>query len=261
MKKIVAALDPMDNPWPVITFATHFAKNDGASLHLVFLTLPEDVDYNYPFPNDLSAAEDFSDRQNITDSNAQLIEDNIRLFKQECESSQIIFISEKNISVEELIKKTEDADILVADEGTGFLKKVLSHIHCPALIAGEDHLPEKVVLMFNNSDNSKFAIESYLSLLTQFQNLPTYLFSINPDDEKENENYLNNLKSSFADISLNVLHGNEEKQMENFMSGMSGNILVIMGAFGRNEISRFFHKSLANSVMKEKRISLFVAHK
>ena len=261
MKKIVAALDPMDNPWPVITFATHFAKNDGASVHLVFLTLPEEVDYNYPYPNDLSAAEDFTTRQNISDSNAQLIEDNIQLFKQECESSKTRFSSEKNISIEELIKKTEDADLLVADEGTGFLKKVLPHIHCPALIAGEDHLPEKVVLMFNNSDNSKFAIESYISLLPQFQKLPTFLLSINPDDEKENENYLNNLKSSFTDISLKSLYGNVEKQMEDFLSGLSGHILVIMGAYGRSEISRFFHKSRANSVMKEKNISLFIAHK
>ncbi len=116
MKKILAALDPMNTPWPVITFATHFAKNNGASVHLVFLTLPEDVDYNYPFPNDLSAAEDFTNRKNISDSNAQLIEDKIQLFKQECESSQISFSFEKNISVEELIKKTGDADILIADE-------------------------------------------------------------------------------------------------------------------------------------------------
>ncbi|HSN08452.1 MAG TPA: hypothetical protein VLS85_05415 [Hanamia sp.] len=261
MKKIVVVLDPVDNPWPVITFATHFAKNDGATVHLVFLTLPEEVDYNYPYPNDLSIAEDFTTMKNISESNAQLIEDKIQLFKQEFESSQIIFISEKNISVEDLIKKTEDADILIADEGTGFLKKVLPHIHCPAFIAGEDHLPEKVVLMFNNSDNSKYAIESYISLLPQFQKLPTFLLSINPDDEKENENYLNNLKFSFADISLKSLYGNMENQMEDFLSGLSGHILVIMGAFGRTEISRFFHKSRANSVMKEKNVSLFIAHK
>lgn len=261
MKKIVAVLDPIDNPWPVITFSTHLAKNDEASVRLVFLTLSEEVDYNYPYPNDLSTAEDFTTRKNISDSNAQLIDDNTHLFKQECERAQIIFIAEKNISSEELINKTEEADILVADEGTGFLKKVLPHIHCPALIAGEDHLPEKVVLMFNKSDNSKLAIESYISLLPQFQKLPTFLLSINPDDEKENENYLNKLESSFEDISLRSLYGKVENQMEGFLSGLSGHILVIMGAFGRSEISGFFHKSRAKSVMKIKNVSLFIAHK
>ena len=220
MKNILVALDPINTPWPVITFATHFAKNNGASVHLVFLSLPEDVNYNYPFPNDLSAAEDFTNKKNISDSNAQLTEDKIQLFKQECESSQISFSFEKNISVEELIKKTGNADILITDAEADFLPKVLPHLHCPALIAGEDHLPQKAVLLFNNSNNSKWAIESYSSLLPQFQNLPTYLLSINPDNEKENVNYLNNLKSSFADISLKSLHGNVENQIADFLNDL-----------------------------------------
>ena len=260
MKKIIAALDPMDNPWPVITFAVHLARNNATAIQLVFLALPEGVDYDYPFPNDLSAAEDYFGAQSISGSNAQLIEDKTRLFKYESETAQINFIAEKGITVTDLIKKSQDAGILVADRGASFLAKVLPHLSCPALIAGEDHLPEKVILLFNGTHKSQIAIESYLTLKTQFQNLPTYLISINPGEERENENYLDKLKPFFSDISYKALHGNEQKQLDNFLSGLSGSILVIMGAFGRSEISGFFHKSLTNAGQNEKGVSLLIYH-
>ncbi len=262
MKKIIIALAPIDSILRVTTIATEIAKNHSADIHLVFLSLPtEKLDYGYPFPNDLSSAEDFPDGKNITDSNEQLIEDKLKLFKEECASAQISFSFEKNISLEQLIKETTDADLLVADRSADFLPKVLPHLHCPAFIAAEDHLPEKVVLMFKNSASSKFAIENYISLLPEFKNFTTWLLSINPDDEKENGDYLTNLKSSFTDISMKSLHGKVEKETEHFLSEISGHILVIMGSFGRSEISRFFHESLANSVMEEKGVSLFIAHK
>ena len=162
MKKIVTALAPIDTPWPAMKISTRVAKNHSAEIHLVFLSSAgDDVDYNYPYPNDLSLAEDLPVGKLISESNQELIEDKLDLFKQECGSAGINLSFEKNISVEMLIKETDDADILVADEGANFLSDILPNLHCPAFIAGDDHLPEKVVLLFNNSDNSKFAIEKY----------------------------------------------------------------------------------------------------
>ena len=100
------------------------------------------------------------------------------------------------------------------------------------------------------------------ALLPEFKDIPTLLLSINPKDEVENKKYLQqNLNDLFNDISIKSLTGKVEKEMERFLSELPGNILVVMGAFGRSEISRFFHESLANIVMKDRRVSLFIAHK
>lgn len=263
MKKIITALAPIDTPWPAMRISTQLAKNHSAEIHLVFLTLPgADVDYTYPYPNDLPIAEDFADGKIISESNRELITDKLNLFKQECESAGINLSFERNISIEKLIKESANSDILVADEGADFLSKILPHLQCPAFLAGDDHLPEKVVLMFNNSDSSKFAIEKYSDLLSEFKDLPTFLLSINPKDENVNQNYVQqNLNSRFSDISMKSLTGKVEKQMEHFLSELPGHILVVMGAFGRSEISRFFHESLADTVMRDKTVSLFIAHK
>jgi len=262
MKKIITALAPIDTPWPSMRISTQLAANHSAEIHLVFSTLPgEDVDYSYPYPNDLPIAEDFSDGRLISESNQELIKDKLSLFKQECESAGINLSFERNISVEKLIKESANADILVADEAADFLSKILTHLHCPAFIAADDHLPEKVVLMFNDSDSSKFAIEKYSDLLPEFKDLPTFLLSINPKDENANQSYVQkNPGTTFSDISIKSLTGKVEKQMQHFLSDLPGHILVVMGAFGRSQISRFFHESLADTVMRNKKVSLFIAH-
>jgi nucleotide-binding universal stress UspA family protein len=263
MKKIITALSPIDTPWPAMRLATAIARNHSADIHLVFLILPdEDVDYNYPYPNDLSSAEDFPDGKIISESNRELINDKLDLFKQECETASINLSFEKNISFDKLTKDTANTDLFIADEGADFLNKILPRLNCPAILAGDDHLPDQVVLMFNNSESSKFAIEKYCSLLPEFKNLQTFLLSINPGDENENQQYVQEkLSSQFADISIKARRGKVKQELEKFLSELPGHVLVVMGAFGRSEISRFFHESLANTVMKEKRVSLFVAHK
>lgn len=262
MKKIVTALAPIDTPWPAMRISTLLARNHSAEIHLVFLTLPgENIDYSYPYPNDLPIAEEFSNGKIISESNQELIKDKLDLFKQECESVGINLSFQRNISIEKLIEASANADLLIADEGADFLSEILPHLHCPAFIAGDDHLPEKAVLMFNNSNSSQFAIEKYGELLPEFKDLTTVLLSINPKDENEIQNYMQkNLKDTYTNISTKTLTGKVEKEMEHFLSQLSGPVVVVMGAFGRSAISRFFHESLANTVMKDKTVSLFIAH-
>ncbi|MGN6247429.1 MAG: hypothetical protein ACTHNG_03685 [Ginsengibacter sp.] len=262
MKKIITVLRPIDSPWPAMRISTFIAKKNSAAIHLVFLsTSSEDVDYNYPFPNDLSTVDDFTGDQQISESNQGLIEDKLELFKQECQSGGIDLSFEKNISIEEFCSKTEDADLLVANETADFLPDVLHDIQCPAFLAAFDHLPERSVLMFNNSENSKLAIESFSALLNVFTNLPSILLSINPKEETAVEDYANQLQGRFPDISTKFLQGKVKKEMEHFLSELPGHILVVMGAFDRSEISEFFHESLAKTVIRDKKYSLFIAHK
>lgn len=261
MKKIICALDPIDSPWPVIAFATHFAKNNVASVSLLFLTLPgADTDYSYSFPNDLSSAENIPGERSIAESNDQLTEDNMRVFKEELEPVVKTFSSGKITAVDDLIERTTGSEMLIANKGANFLSETLPNLTCPVLIAGEDHLPEKVVLLFNQSDGSKIAIEKYIALLHEYLHLPTILLAVNGHEE-ENEVYFTRLKSSFEEISIKSLEGDEEKKIKSFLSGLSGHILVVLDGVARSGISRLFHESLIDSLLKETNISVFFAAK
>ncbi len=265
MKEILTAFNAINTPWHVITFATKFAKEHSSSVHAIFLnTKKEAVNSDYPFPNDLSVTEKNLTDESIADSNNEVADDNINIFKDECDASGIAFSADKNFSIQQLIDQTADAGLLIADSKSDFLENLLPHIHCPAFLASSSELPQKVVLMYDESPSSKLAIEMYISLLSEFRNQPTYLLSINTEKKEQAKNELyfkETLQSHFSNLNLKSLHGNVETQTENFIAELSGHVLVVMGAFGRSALSMFFHKSLANKILDKTSVSLFIAHK
>ncbi len=264
MKKILTAFYPSVTPIHIITFAVQFAKQNSAVIDGVYLSeLKEPVNSDYPFPNDLSIAEDVTSTENIAESNSKLIEDYIKIFKGECELNGITCSIEKNISNEQLIDKTTDSDLLITDSETNFLEGVFSKIHCPAFITSTNEVPQKVILMSDNSVSSKIAIETYISLFPGYLPLTTYFVSINPqeEDEKEMKIYLKEkLQSHFPDLIFQRLDGKVKNELRSFLDQLSVPLLIVMGAFGRSSLSEFFRPSLARTALKEKRVSLFIAH-
>ncbi len=264
MKKIIVAFTLLDTPWSVLAFATKFATLHSAHIHAIFLRSgKEKTNSQYPFPNDLSITEEYSGK-NISTSDKEIIENNIKILKDECNSVGIHFTADKDVSISQLIENTWDADLLIVDSKFRLLENVLPHIHCPAFLVSNGEIPQASVLMYNASVSSQFAVERYISLLPEFKNLPTYMLSVNSEKSNStaNEKYFEEkLQPHFKDPALKILHGNAANEMKNFIDGLPGHIIVVMGAFGRSAVSMFFHQSLANSFLDKNKVSLFIAHK
>ena len=261
MKKILTAFYPTVTPIHVITFAIQFARQNSAIIHAVYLS-ERSANFNYPFPNDLSITQDFSGTESISQINSKLIEDNIMVFKKECELNGVTFSIEKNITIEQLIDETTDSDLIITDSESNLIEHILAKIHCPAFITSTTELPQKVTLMYDNSLPGKLAIDTYISLFPEFANLPTWLFFINPDQDDELEMQLyfkEKLQPHFSNLMLQIANGNTKNEFKNFLDQLSAPTLAVMGAFGRSALSNFFQPSLAKTA-KEKNISLFVAH-
>jgi hypothetical protein len=265
MKKILTAFYSSVTPVHIIAFAVQFARQNSAAIHAVYLSESrEPINSDYPFPNDLSMAEDFSEKKDISDEDNKLIEDNIKAFKKECELNGITFSFQKNFSIDELIDQTTDSDLLIIDSEGDFMQKILKNIHCPALITSTNEVPQKVILMADNSTSSKLAIEAYILLFPEYLRLTTSFVSINPQqkDEKEMKIYFKEkLQSHFPDLTFQKLDGKVKNEFENFLNQIAVPVLVVMGAFGRSSLSEFFHPSLAKTALKQKKVSLFIAHK
>jgi hypothetical protein len=263
MKKILTAFHPSVTPIHVITFAVRFAKQNSALIHAVYLSeSKERVNSDYPFPNDLSITEDVSSAKNISEENSQLIEDYIKVFKNECLLNGITCSIEKDFSVEQLIDKTADSDLLITDSEINFPEEVFSKIHCPAFITSTNEKPQQVILMSDNSFSGKIAIETYISLFPEYLRLTTSFVSVKPqqEDEKEMKIYFKErLQSHFPDLTFQKLDGKNE--FESFLDQIAVPVLIVMGAFGKSSLSEFFHPGLAKTALKEKGVSLFIAHK
>ena len=59
---------------------------------------------------------------------------------------------------------------------------------------------------------------------------------------------------------VEVLPGKPSEVLPAFVAHHGGTPLVVMGAYGRTAVSRFFRQSLADAVMEKTDASLFTTH-
>lgn len=270
MKKILVAINGPFTPQHVISFAINIAKSTSSFLHAFFLNYAfQIVDYNYPFPNDLSLTRNRLTGKNLAEENAELLESNTKIFKDECQAAKVEFQINTNteISLSQLIENSAFCDFIIADGTTNttqyHLVDLLINAHCPVyLVSKNDEQVKNVILAYDGSFSSIKAIKMFSYIFPELKDLPTSLVHISSgkgDDMPNEENLRTWLTNHYSNIQNRILHGNIREELANFINSTPIS-LVVMGAYGRTAISRLFHKSLANTVIQHTKSSLFITH-
>ena len=68
-------------------------------------------------------------------------------------------------------------------------------------------------------------------------------------------------KGQFPKAKFAVASGDAEQEISNYLGSLPKNQMVVIGAYQRSEISRYFKISMADILMRELEIPLFIAHK
>lgn len=68
------------------------------------------------------------------------------------------------------------------------------------------------------------------------------------------------IKRHFPKAKFIVAKGNPEEQVVGYLRNHKENELVVLGAYRRSEISRWFKTSMADILIKELDTVLFIAH-
>jgi hypothetical protein len=272
MKNILLLLDVLHSPVPVLSSAINTAKTSGAFVEVIFLHRVHFlVDLVYPLGTDLPGleADEQADRQ-ILDDNTQLIRDTFTPA-----GVKFVISEEETTSLDDLLEKSAFSDLILTDARTKVsdflyapldvsMNDLLSDAHCPLLLLREDGMPpDKIVLAYDGSYSSIYAIKQFCYLFPGLCSLPTFLVTIPSDEKKgvEHGKYLNDWAPyHFENIRVEVLPGKPPEILPDFINHHGGVPLVVMGAYGRTAISRLFRQSLANSVLERTAASLFVTH-
>jgi nucleotide-binding universal stress UspA family protein len=269
MKKILLLFNGIHSPALVLTEAIAIARFEGANLQGIFinrLKIPQE--FGYLFPNDLAlVGSDYTPETEASESR-RLVEANMQLFKDECELSgipcQVSFYAET--SVELLVQQSAYADLIIADTQTQFddyaLSDVLSGAHCPVyLVTTNAGQIDRVILAYDGSLNSMYAIKQYAYLFPKYASIPTYLLSIQEVGGLKQESDLSSwLSLHFREVKTEMLHGKAKDALVLFVGQGAQNTLVVMGAFGRSALSRWMRESLAEVIIKETQASLLITH-
>ncbi|MDH7460547.1 universal stress protein [Chitinophagaceae bacterium 26-R-25] len=206
----------------------------------------------------------------------QVCESNEKLFAETCISNGIDFSirSQYHNWIELLVEETRFADVMVINPQTSFsdkvanipsnfAKQVLEKAECPVIIApGSFEGVDQLLFAYDGSKSCVFAIKQFAHTFPQLTGLPVTLLQIGTaedafanDSEKVNEL----LDAHFPNHHFELLEGSPSNELFGYLLGKR-NVFIVMGAYGRNNISRFFRQSTADLVMKTINLPFFISH-
>ena len=183
--------------------------------------------------------------------------------------------SEEMVSLDEIVKESAYADLIIADgllnvpgpvqsSPNVSLRELLADAHCPLLLLREgDMPPDRIILFYDGSYSSTQAIRSFSYLFPNLRHIPGFVVYVSGKEQKEPSDlhYLKDwLPLHFDDSTIEVLPGEPADVIPAFVGKVSGSTLAVMGAYGRSALSRLFRQSLANAVLGKANVSLFVTH-
>lgn len=247
--------------------------------HLVGVFLDEFIYRSYNVVEVMESGNDYERKMKELDEVDQKERDNAVLqFQKACGKAGIQYSlhRNKNIAIQELKEESMFADLIIISEQetfsrykqkspTRFMKDLLADVQCPVLVVPGDYKPiDKITLLYDGGPSSLYAVKMFSYLLGELQHLPVEVFTVK--DRLENLHLPANklmrefIKRHFPQATFIVKKGNAEEHILGHLRNHQENELVVLGAYRRTELSRWFKMSMADTLMSELDTPLFIAH-
>lgn len=186
---------------------------------------------------------------------------------------ELIFHDAPVDSDEGLIEESRFSDLVLVSAGLSFheaadempsrfVMSLLPKLQCPVLVMPDDHQEIKeIYFAYNGGYSSIYAIRQMIYLFPEFRRLPVTVIYV--EEGKNGIPFEKSLKdflySHFENITIKLLKGDPASALMDELM-LKKNVLVTLGAFGRNRASRFFRHSNAEGVLQVINIPVFITH-
>jgi nucleotide-binding universal stress UspA family protein len=277
MKKISAAFDGLKFSHSTLTYAIQLAQVSKSMLSGIFL---ESFLYHGYKLYDLVGTHGISEvkMKHLSEKDAETRLKSAGIFEQACKDAHISYSihRDESIALQELFKESIYSDLLLisADETlkqasekrpTHFVRELLSQSQCPVLIVPDEYKKiEKIVLLYDGKPSSVYAIKMFNYMMPWLQNKETEVLSVtDPTDmiELPDQNLVEEfIKCHYPAATYTLLKGDPEVEIISYLKYNTKNSLIVSGAYQRTQVSRWFKTSMADRLMSEINIPLFIAH-
>lgn len=278
MKKFLAVFDGYKMSKASMQYAIELAQS--ANAHLVGVFLDEFLYRSYSFYKSITNNRNYEEVLKDLDAKDQKKRDaGVSLFQKNCEKAQIRFSihRDKDIAMQELKHESMFADLIIIDEyetfssiketpPTRFIRELLSDVECPVLVTPAAFKSiDKIVLLYDGKPYAVHSIKIFSYLFDNLRDLPVEVFTVK-DNKTEGMHLPGNklmkefIKRHFPQANFTVVKGSSEFEIVKHLRSLSENTLVVLGAYQRSDLSRWFKTSMADVLMKETEKPLFMAH-
>jgi nucleotide-binding universal stress UspA family protein len=277
MKKIIAAFDGLKYSESTRDYALYMAKQTNTHLVGVFMDDPTYTSYKiYELIGKDGVAEDKLKKLDAKDKATRHVASTN--FEKACQQAGVEYTvhHDHNIALPELKHESIYADLLIIDSKetlthyteklpTRFIRDLLSDAQCPMLMVPPKYKPlQKVILLYDGGPSSVHAIKMFSYLLPQLKHLDTEVISVRPVDSTlhmpDTKLMKEFMKRHFPKAKYIVVKGFAEDEIIKHLKQIQENALVVLGAYRRGTVSRWFRESMADTLMKEVKMPLFIAH-
>ncbi|MEO6327809.1 MAG: universal stress protein [Ginsengibacter sp.] len=270
MKKILLLINDYHLPQSALGLAIKIALHEEATIFGIFIQSNKYTnEESYLFPGDINLTDKDFTGVSDKEEHLQFLKASISSFSDTCTAANVACKTHTVDSnfLDTLIDHSAFADLIVCDADTPPLNysmnTLLAHAHCPVLMVNKDYLQtDCLVFTYDDRSSSIHAVKWFTYLFGIYKQLPVHFVSVVPHNVLgiEYEELIKEwLPLHYPDTTMEVLKGETRDELTKFINKLS-NPLVIMGAFGRNSLSRFFKESLASIIVEQTNVPLFVAH-
>ena len=278
MEKIILAIDGVNLEMSSVDFACYLGRLTHSRLTGIFLeNLPS---YEPPVLRSTRAITTH-DWEMVKGSpeyelKKELIEKNIATFKEACENRSVNcnVYRDDGLPLEEILSESHFADIVVVGASTSydkqyegmpteFVKDILKDSECPVVIAPENFEGiDEILLTYDGSKSALFAMKQFTYLFPMFKDKKVKLIYVNESgtwirsDQIRVEEWLKDHYSSYV---VEVAKGDIGTHLLDYLL-IKNKVFVVMGAYGRSSLSRFFKRSHADLLIKTITHPIFIAH-
>ncbi|HTQ64680.1 MAG TPA: universal stress protein [Puia sp.] len=278
MKKIIVAIDGYKYPNSVTEYVIQFARQMNA--HLVGVFLDDFTYHNYKIYDLVHSDEPVTEEKimEYDEKDRELREESANKFESACRKAGINYSihHDRNFAMREILHESIYADLLVIDRRetlthyeenlpTSFIKNLLTHTECPVIVTPENVSSiKKLVLLYDGEPSSVYAIKMFSYLFSFLNNIEVEVLTVNtmtknrhvPDNRLMKEF----MKRHYPNAKYTVLTGYPDMEITNYLKHKHEDELIVLGAYRRGMISRWFKPSMADALMQELRAPLFIAH-
>lgn len=212
----------------------------------------------------------------LLDSEMEIIEENIRKFKALCEKKHIeyrVHDAWAGSILESIQKETRYSDLLILSSELfysnlgsytqrQYIHDTSHNAECPVLLLPEQFSnPQSVILAYDGSESSVFAIKQFAYLFPELATVKTALVYASEKHKLPDADYIKEYAARhFQDLHILKL---EVDPKEHFLTWLhhSAPAMLVCGAYGRSLTSEAFKKSFIYEIAKEHSMPIFIAHK
>jgi nucleotide-binding universal stress UspA family protein len=274
MKKIIAVINIHKPNLASIGFACRIAAMTGTKLTGLFV---ENIFFGYVPEDSYEPVAENQVKTTAKPPSATTTGHAIELFTEECHKNGLqpdVYV-DKGEPIQEIIYESRFADLLVIDPGIDFynrdeqlpshlVKEVLANAECPVLLSPAVFRQiDEIVFCYDGSASSVFAIKQFTYLLPQLSSTNVLLLEVDGGRKKEDDDSYKRvlawLQTHYRIATYESLHGDSKDELFGFLLRKE-NRFVVMGAYGRSLLSRFFRRSNADILIRSIDLPIFITH-